>query len=89
MTERLFERDAYLRRAEATVVAVTDAGIVLDQTVFYPLGGGQPGDSGWLRSAEDRSVRIADTRKGDGGQILHVAESPPAGLEPGMRRRCS
>ncbi len=49
MTEMLFLDDPYLAEAEATVVAHSSEGaIVLDRSVFYPTGGGQPGDSGWL-----------------------------------------
>ena len=51
MTRDLFRSDAYLRDCRATVVAIGDQGIVLDQTVFYPLGGGQAGDSGRLVAA--------------------------------------
>lgn len=46
MTELLFYTDAYLRNCEAKVVNVDERGITLDRTVFYPLGGGQPGDVG-------------------------------------------
>ena len=42
MTEELFHEDAYLKTATAQVVAATPAGIVLDRTIFYPMGGGQP-----------------------------------------------
>ena len=52
MTQDLFRQDAYLRECSAHITAVTDAGIVLDQTVFYPLGGGQAGDSGVLVLAD-------------------------------------
>jgi misacylated tRNA(Ala) deacylase len=76
MTEELFREDAYLRSTEAVVTAVDAAGIRLDRTVFYPTGGGQPGDVGVLRRADGSAVRIADTRKDPGG-ILHV----PAGGE--------
>jgi misacylated tRNA(Ala) deacylase len=83
MTEKLFEADAYLKDATATVVSVTDGGIVLDRTVFYALGGGQPGDTGCLRTADGRMTRIVDTRKGADGSILHIAESESHGLEAG------
>lgn len=73
MTEELFREDAYLRSADATVTAVDAAGIRLDRTVFYPMGGGQPGDTGVLRRADGSAVAIADTRKDrDSGDIVHV-----------------
>lgn len=72
MTEKLFESDAYRRSCEATVVRAAAGGIVLDRTVFYPLGGGQPGDRGFLEAADGRRTDIVDTLKGDGGSILHV-----------------
>jgi len=81
MTELLFQQDAYLRSCAATVVEVGDAGVVLDRTVFYPLGGGQPGDTGVLRGADGREWRVTDARKAEGGRVLHVLEAgvtPPA-----------
>ena len=51
MTVELFREDAYLRECDASVVAVDDGAVVLDRTVFYPLGGGQPGDTGTLSCA--------------------------------------
>ena len=80
VTDPLFQQDAYLRRCDLTVVEVTDTGVVLDRTVFYPTGGGQPGDTGWLRAADGRAWRVADTRKGEGGRIVHVLAS--AATEP-------
>ena len=84
-TEPLFRDDAYTRSCTAKVVSVNDlGGIVLDRTVFYPTGGGQPGDTGVLRAADGRAVEIATTVKGrdeDGGPdvIVHVpAEGQPA-----------
>ncbi len=63
MTDDLFRADAYLRSCEARVLRIDDTGIVLDRTVFYPLGGGQAGDTGVLALADGREVVIADTRK--------------------------
>lgn len=73
MAELLFRDDAYLRSCEATVVAIDERGIRLDRTVFYPTGGGQPGDTGTLKRVDGSSVAIADARKGDGlDDVLHV-----------------
>ncbi len=79
MTEQLFRDDAYLQSTEAVVTAVGADGIELDRTVFYPMGGGQPGDSGSLQRADGTAVAIADTRKGPGAdQILHVPAADQA-----------
>ena len=82
MTEELFRNDAYLKHCEATVIAADAAGVRLDRTVFYPMGGGQPGDTGALRRADGTSIRVIDTRKGQApGEIVHVLEPdapPPA-----------
>jgi misacylated tRNA(Ala) deacylase len=82
MTQLLFREDAYLKTATAQVVSVSERGIELDRTVFYPLGGGQAGDSGALIRANGERVQIADTRKGDGtDRVLHIpalASVPPA-----------
>ena len=76
MTEEVFRQDAYARTCAASVTAVDDTGIRLDRTVFYPLGGGQPGDSGELILGDGTAIRIADTRKGQApGEILHVPDS--------------
>jgi len=82
MTEPLFQHDAYLRRCAATVIEAGEGGVVLDRTVFYPLGGGQPGDTGWLRAADGRQWRVTDARKSEGGRILHILE--PGATPPGV-----
>lgn len=87
-TEELFRDDATLDRCEATVLAVTEAGIELDRTVFYPQGGGQAGDAGTLTGPDGAVLVIADTRKGtEPGQILHVpaAGSDLSGWQAGQR----
>lgn len=69
MTQLLFREDAYQRACEATVVAVRDDAVELDRTVFYPMGGGQPGDTGTISGR-----RVIDTRKGEGDAVLHLLE---------------
>lgn len=77
--ELLFREDAYRRSCEATVLSVDEDGIRLDRTVFYPLGGGQPGDTGVLRRAGGDEVRIVDTRKGgERDDVVHIAETDAA-----------
>jgi misacylated tRNA(Ala) deacylase len=62
-TRPLFREDAYQRECRATVTRVTDDGVELDQTVFYPLGGGQAGDRGFLITGDGTRVAVVDARK--------------------------
>lgn len=71
MTEELFREDAYLKGCEAEVTGIDDGALILDRTIFYPLGGGQPGDTGTL-SWDGGTVDIVDTRYGESG-IRHIA----------------
>ncbi|MDX8348885.1 alanyl-tRNA editing protein [Cognatiyoonia sp. IB215446] len=85
MTELLFRQDAYLREAPATVTAITsEGGVILDQTLFYPTSGGQPGDSGTL-SWDGGTLEIATTVKGEGDDVVHLPATPsplpPIGAE--------
>ncbi len=82
-TDELFREDATLLECEATVLAADEAGIVLDRTVFYPLGGGQAGDAGELQLADGSRIAIADTRKHKElpGAILHLP-APGSALPP-------
>jgi misacylated tRNA(Ala) deacylase len=74
MSDLLFRQDAYRRAAPARVVARTDEGVVLDQCLFYPEGGGQPGDAGQL-TWDGGAAEVATTRKGqDGRPVLVLAE---------------
>ena len=86
MTELLFRDDAYLRSCTARVITTDERGIRLDRTVFYPAGGGQPGDTGTLRLASGEAIAIVDTVKGEGtDEVIHVAAPgsamPPPGTE--------
>ena len=80
MTERLYDRDAYLREFSATVLSCRPAGdrweVVLDRTAFFPEGGGQNPDTGALGQA-----RVLDTQE-RGGQVVHTTDRP---LEPGAQ----
>ena len=73
-TEALFRDDAYLRTAEAKVVAINDrGGIILDRTIFYATSGGQPGDTGYIERADGGHIAIAATITGETKEeIIHV-----------------
>lgn len=79
--ELLFRDDAYLKSCEAVVVSVSEEGLRLDKTVFYPMGGGQPGDSGSLTLETGERIPVADTRKGESHEdVVHVLDpgaTPP------------
>jgi misacylated tRNA(Ala) deacylase len=71
-TELLFRDDSYLRSAKARVTGVGERGVELDRTIFYPLGGGQPGDTGTIVTASGEHLRVIDTRKGEAiGSVMH------------------
>ena len=72
MSNEIFREDAYLKSTDAVVTAAVDGGIQLDRTVFYPSGGGQPGDSGILRTKMGSELEIIDTLKDEDGNIVHV-----------------
>jgi misacylated tRNA(Ala) deacylase len=86
MTELLFRDDAYVSTCRARITAVDARGIRLDRTVFYPVGGGQPGDIGVLRLTSGQAIAITDTIKGDSpDDVIHMpapgGESPVVGAE--------
>jgi misacylated tRNA(Ala) deacylase len=82
-TRALFREDAYLTRCEALVTAIDELGIHLDQTVFYPLGGGQAGDAGSLTLDDGTRIEIADTRKAkfEGATPDDAVHEPAPGQE--------
>jgi misacylated tRNA(Ala) deacylase len=84
-TDLVYLRESYLRELTATVVNVIDhKWIVLDQTIFYPQGGGQPGDTGSL-SARGEPYHVFSTTKND-GVVLHEVDKP--GLQVGDTVHC-
>jgi len=88
-TGLVFRDNPYAASCNATVVAITSrGGIVLDRTVFYPTGGGQPGDSGMLQLADGSEIAIMTTVTGgaeDGGAdiVVHVPAEGSALPQPG------
>lgn len=70
MTKTLFDLSPYLKSCEATIVRIFDNNVVLDQTVFYPLSGGQLGDGGSL-VFDDVDYEIIDTKWGENNEIIH------------------
>jgi len=78
MTILLFRSDPYLTEASGKVVAHTpEGGVVVDQSLYYPTGGGQPGDSGRVVWSGGEMV-VATTVKGEGDQIVLVPAEPQA-----------
>lgn len=80
-TEPLYRTDPYATRCTASVLAQAEGGgVIVDRSVFYPAGGGQPGDSGWLERDGAAPLRITDTRKGPDGTVIVLPEAPDAAL---------
>jgi len=84
MSELLFRDDGYLRSCTARVIEADAQGIRLDRTVFYPMGGGQPGDTGVLHLPSGRAITIVDTLKGAAAdEVIHVPAPGSTPAEPG------
>lgn len=85
-TELLFRDDAYLKACSAVVTAIGDRGVEVDRTVFYPAGGGQPGDTGTLVRADGSTLRIVDARKGTApDSVAHLVDGGVDLPVPGER----
>ncbi|CCV06808.1 Threonyl/alanyl tRNA synthetase SAD [Mesorhizobium metallidurans STM 2683] len=86
-TQALFRDDAYLRTADATIVAINDrGGFILDRTIFYATSGGQPGDTGTLERADGSVIAVAATITGETkDEIIHVPAPEQAAPAVGER----
>lgn len=71
MTRKLYYEDAYLKEAKARVLEIRDNALLLDQTIFYPTGGGQPHDRGTINGVE-----VLDVYKDEAGNVWHVVAEP-------------
>ena len=75
MTEKLYDKDSYLQEFQATVISCEQKNentwrVVLDKTAFFPEGGGQTGDTGWLNDVEVTDTRVT------AGVIYHERKAP-------------
>jgi misacylated tRNA(Ala) deacylase len=82
MSERLYTQDAYRRRCSATVQFQTERGVILDASVFYPVGGGQPGDTGRLYW-DGGSAEVVDTVADSDGRVVHLLAEDATAPKPG------
>ncbi|BBB30371.1 alanyl-tRNA editing protein [Neptunomonas japonica] len=83
MTTALFNIDSYQTQASAVITAVTENHLELNQTLFYPQGGGQPGDQGWITTSSAR-LEVIDTIKGNTpNRILHCIDGDTQQLSVG------
>ncbi len=84
MTECVFRDDPYARTLVASVASAREREVLLDRTIFYPHGGGQPGDTGVIVREDGTPIPVIDARKGTlPGEIVHVVAPGAALPEPG------
>lgn len=83
MTEELFREDGYLKTLQAKVTNFDDRGVQFDKTIFYALGGGQPGDTGTLTLGSGETFAITDTyRDRETGEHIHVLADHSPTISP-------
>ncbi|MBF0169355.1 MAG: alanyl-tRNA editing protein [Alphaproteobacteria bacterium] len=81
----LFRDYPYMRACAARITRVEGDSLCLDRTVFYPQGGGQPGDSGVIRLPDGAIRLVVDTQKGaSSDEILHILAPGPGHIAPGL-----
>ena len=80
MTDRLYQQDSYLKEFDACITAITEDGVVLDRTAFFPSGGGVMGDLGVLEDAAGATYQVVETVDSETG-IIHRIDRP--GLKEG------
>jgi len=74
-TEKLYQEDPYMKECTAIVTGIADHGVILDRSVFYCQGGGQPGDTGVLALTDGRLLKVVNTiAEQETGEQLHVLD---------------
>lgn len=73
MSGELFQDDPYLKECDAVVrsVSAKKRSFVLNRTIFYPMGGGQPGDTGCARGCDGHEFVIQDTQREPTAGLIH------------------
>lgn len=85
MTHKAFYDDLYARELNSRITATRPGEVETESTIFYPVGGGQPGDSGFLVMADGSRLRILDTRySADRSRIVHFLEDSEMRIPEGQ-----
>ena len=73
MTIELFRNDSYLKEHNTIISEIVSEGLVLNETIFYPEGGGQPGDEGSI-TIDNQIINVIGTRYID-NKLVHLIEN--------------